>query len=84
MWAKIKSWFKSSETILWARAQMLVGALMATLTATDMSPLFYTGMPAKEQWIMWGIVFAQGFITELSRRARTETVDGKLVLREDM
>ena len=38
MWNKIKSWFKNSITILWARTQVLAGLIAALLLALASDP----------------------------------------------
>jgi hypothetical protein len=37
MFAKVKSWFKHSETILLARLQVLIGAVVQVIIVTDPS-----------------------------------------------
>lgn len=70
MWESIKSWFRHSETIFWARFQILIGALGTVLAVTDFSPLLATGMPTKQQVILFLVVLAQGVLTEYLRRRR--------------
>lgn len=61
----VRAWLKDSETILWARFQMLAGAIWTTLVQADLAPLLD---PA---WLtIWLIV--SGAITEIGRRARAE------------
>jgi len=38
MWDNIKSWFKNSATILWARIQVLAGIISASLIALTSDP----------------------------------------------
>ena len=61
MWTKITNFFSGSETILWARLQMLIGILMAT----DLSPV----LPA--DWLPFYVIVA-GAITEMMRRSRAD------------
>lgn len=63
MWPKIRVWFKDSETIVWARLQLIVGAVWAVLIASDLSSV----LPAK--WLPFWMIFS-GIVTEVSRRAR--------------
>jgi hypothetical protein len=70
MWEKIKAWFRDSEVIFFARLQMLLGAVITVLIATDLSPLLAAGMPTKQQLILAAIVFMQGVLTEYLRRRR--------------
>lgn len=67
-WSKIKAWFKNSETIAWARLQMLLGAIMTTISVTDPA-LFNQYVP--EKWLPIYIVVS-GVLTELLRRARAK------------
>lgn len=60
-WDKIKSWFKESTTILWARLQILLAAIWGVLATVDLSPVL------NPKWMAaWLIV--SGTITELTRR----------------
>lgn len=61
MWNTIRCWFKDSETLVFARLQILLGILMAT----DLSPV----LPA--EWLPWYIIIA-GVLTEFLRRARAD------------
>lgn len=58
-WNRIRVFFKDSETLVWARVQMLFGVIMMT----DLSPI----LPAK--YLPWYVIIS-GVVTELSRRAR--------------
>ncbi len=61
---KIKSWFKNSVTIAWARVQTVLGTVFAVLGAVDLSPLT-SALPAK--WAgVWLVI--SGIITEIARR----------------
>lgn len=66
MWSSIRKWFKDSETILWARLQMLGGAVLQTLAVTDPN-LFSQYIPSK--WVPV-YLFAAGIVTEFARRLR--------------
>lgn len=68
MWTKLKAWFKHSETIAFARLQMLLGAIMTTISVTDPA-LFNQYVP--ENWLPIYIVVS-GILTELLRRARAK------------
>lgn len=57
----IKNWFWRSETILWARAQMLVGVVWTVLSATDLSPVL------DARWLTYWLI-VNGVVTELLRR----------------
>ncbi|RUV82874.1 hypothetical protein EOA75_29945 [Mesorhizobium sp. M1A.F.Ca.IN.022.07.1.1] len=68
MWSKIRAWFKDSETIAWARLQMLGGAVLTVLSATDPS-LFNQYIP--DRWLPLYIV-GSGVLTEVLRRLRAK------------
>lgn len=63
MWDKFIVSFHANETIIWARIQLFVGAVWATLAATDLSPVLHG-----KYLTYWLIV--SGVITELLRRNR--------------
>ncbi|HZP70624.1 MAG TPA: hypothetical protein VFB29_11835 [Pseudolabrys sp.] len=69
MWVSIKSWFKNSVTILWARVQVLVGIVGAALVAV-MSDPSVTGAieTALQPKFIPYYVIAIGLITEIARR----------------
>jgi hypothetical protein len=76
MWEKVKSGaltfhrtFHSSAVILFARLQVLVGAIWAVLTATDLAPLI--GNP---KYVTAWLVFS-GVVTEFFRRSNTTVGD---------
>jgi hypothetical protein len=83
MWASIKNYvlafhatFHSSLVILFARVQVLIGAVWVVLTATDLAPLI-----GNQKYLTLWLVFS-GVVTELSRRQGTEVnEDNKLVPR---
>lgn len=60
-WEGVKNWFWRSETIAWARLQVLVGAIWTALSATDLSPLL------NPKWMTYWLIFS-GVVTELLRR----------------
>lgn len=66
MWQKLWAWCKRSETLAWARLQMLLGILAAALTYVDPHMLAGVLPPA---WLPW-IVLASGIATEYLRRRR--------------
>lgn len=66
MIAFLKKWFKDSETIFWARLQMLGGAIVAFLAMFDPS-MFYGHVPPG--WLPLYVV-TSGIITEFARRLR--------------
>lgn len=64
----IKNWFRHSETILWARIQILVGAIWTVAIATDLSPIL-NNPKYLTAWTLFS-----GIVTEYARRRGTETV----------
>ena len=68
MWDRIKSFFKHSETIFFARLQMLIGAAAVAVTYVDPA-VFQPVLGA--QWFPWFLV-ANGLATEYLRRRRDE------------
>jgi hypothetical protein len=69
MWNKVKSWFKNSVTILWARVQVLAGLATASLMALAADPNV-TGaiQTALQPKYIPFYVIAIGLITEIARR----------------
>ena len=66
MWSRIKTFFKHSETIFWARLQMVIGAVAAIIVYFDpglLAPVLPAG------WLPW-VVVANGIATEYLRRRR--------------
>ena len=68
---KIKTWFLHSETILWARLQMFVGAVWTVLSVADLSPVLNPKLLT--YWLV-----ASGVISELVRRRGSEVRNGVL------
>ena len=72
MWNKIKSWFKNSITILWARTQVLAGLIAALLLALASDPNVTDAIQTTLQpkYAPYYII-AIGLITEVARRRTT-------------
>ena len=68
MWQRIREFFLDSETIFWARLQMLGAAIIATLAAID-PMLFSSYIPTGYLPIY---IFISGIITEFARRLRAK------------
>jgi hypothetical protein len=69
MWDTIKSWFKNSVTILWARVQVLAGLIAASAMALAADP-DVTGaiqVALQPKYVPYYVV-AIGLITEIARR----------------
>jgi hypothetical protein len=65
--------FHGSETILWARINMFIGAAFAAAQATDLSPIF-----ANPKYLTFWLVFSN-LVTEMGRRRNAEyEPDGKI------
>ena len=69
MWNKVKSWFKNSVTIFWARAQVFAGLVVASLLALTSDPNVTGAIQAALQpkYIPYYVI-AIGLITEIARR----------------
>jgi hypothetical protein len=75
MWKKIRSWFSNSVTILWARTQVLVGVIVATLMALASDPNVTSAIQAALQpKLIPYYVIAIGLITEIARRRTAGSV----------
>lgn len=68
MWQAIKSFFKDSETIFYARVQALLGAIAAAVTIID--PQLVTPL-LSPQVLPW-FLLANGVATEYLRRRRAK------------
>ena len=66
MWQRMKSWFRDSETIFWARLQAFLGFLAVVATFVEPAALEPILPPS---WLPWVIV-ANGIFTEYLRRRR--------------
>lgn len=69
-WPALAQWFRDSETIFLARAQMLGAILLGGLNVMNWTPLLDTGLTAAQRWSVAVVLFAQGLITEVARRLR--------------
>jgi hypothetical protein len=66
MWERVKRFFKDSETIFWARLQMLIAAVITVLATVDPN-LFAAYVPTGYLPIY---IFVSGVVTEWARRRR--------------
>ena len=66
MWNHIKAFFSDSETIFWARLNLLIGVAAVALTYVE-PQMLKPVMPA--DWFPWLFV-ANGIATEYLRRRR--------------
>lgn len=69
MWDNVKSFFKRSEVIFYARLQALSGFVLAVLGSMDWSQLqtWDFTSPRQTAWLGIGLI-ANGTVTELLRR----------------
>lgn len=68
MIAAFRKWIKDSETIAWARLQVLLGVVIGTLMALDPQ---LVGAVLPEKWVPFWFLFS-GVVTEIARRARAK------------
>lgn len=76
--AKFRDSFHNSGTLIFARLQVLVGAVWLVLTATDLSPFFAGNPKYLTAWLLFS-----GVITEMTRRRGTRTDDDNHLVRKD-
>lgn len=69
MWERFKASFHSSETLVWARIQMVGGAILIAATQTDLSPFL------SNPKVLAGYVMINGFLSEILRRSNTVVAD---------
>lgn len=71
MWDKIKIWFHKSETIFWARLQVVLGILLGVLTYALQDPNFNSAIAAvvEPKYVPLYLI-GFGVLTELLRRYR--------------
>jgi hypothetical protein len=69
MWDKIKSWFRHSLTILWARAIALAGLMLAATQSVLADPSVSDAVQQllQPKYIPYYVI-AIGLVTELARR----------------
>lgn len=67
MWEKIKTFFKDSETIAWARIQAVLGFLALVLTYVEPTLV----APVLGDYAPW-FLFLNGLATEYLRRRRAD------------
>lgn len=68
MWNRIKTFFKDSETIFWARLQVLLAVIVGVITYVD--PSLVTGI-IPEEWVPTWLLIS-GLATEYLRRRRSD------------
>lgn len=82
-WDKVKAFFAYSWSILLARSEVLVGAVVVAVTQFDLSRILggiTTGLTWGQGMTIGGLLLIKGVISELGRRAGTVTLsDGQLI-----
>lgn len=68
MWARIKAWFKDSETIAMARIQVLLGAILSAIAVTD--PTIFSGIIGAKWFPLF--LLAHGVLLEYLRKRRSD------------
>lgn len=71
MFDKIAAWFKHSETLVWARLQVLFGLVLGTILVLD--PYLVSSI-LPENWAPYWLLFS-GILTELARRYRAKNLE---------
>lgn len=67
MWDRIKTFFRDSEVLAWARIQAALGFVALVLTYVD--PAMMSPLIGDVAWFPW-LVLANGIATEYLRRRR--------------
>jgi hypothetical protein len=88
LWDGTKAFFKRSETIFLARAEAVIGVIVAGVAAMDWSPLLSiagtsTGFTKQQLYGLGGLLVARGVLGEWARRRRTKEIEGHLVPTEE-
>lgn len=68
-WTYLHGTFHDSETILWARVQVILGAVWLGLSQADMAPIINN-----PKYLSFWMIF-NGAVSELLRRSREEFRD---------
>ena len=63
MWEFLRDWCHDSETIVWARLQLVLGAIWAVLSSTDLAAVLPAG------YLPYWLILS-GVVTEILRRSR--------------
>ncbi|WP_274626592.1 hypothetical protein [Arvimicrobium flavum] len=71
MWQRIKTFFKDSETIAWARAQAFIGTAANLITFVDPN-LVTAVIPVEYARLIAVYMLLSGLATEYLRRRRAE------------
>lgn len=70
-WTEVKAFFKYSETILLARAQILFGFVIAGVSNIDWTALSDFTSYKQSMWLAIGLVI-NGMLTEYARRRNSD------------
>lgn len=71
-WDKIKTWFKDSETIFYARLQVLGGILLAIVPTLNPVSWLDSALTPAQRWTAAGFAVINGLVTEWLRRRRAD------------
>lgn len=71
-WAKMKAWFRHSETIFWARVQVLSGLLVGVLPSLNPVAWLDAALTPAQRWTAAGFAIFNGLLTEYLRRRRAD------------
>jgi hypothetical protein len=66
MWTRIREFIRNSNTLCWARIQMLGAAVLAVIATVD--PMLFAGYIPTTYLPLY--IFISGVITEVARRAQ--------------
>lgn len=69
-WEKTKAWFKDSETIFWARFQVLAGVALAVLPTLNPVAWLDSALTPAQRWAAAATAIVNGLVTEYLRRRR--------------
>jgi len=65
---KIKAWFKNSETIFWARMQVVGGIMLAVIPTLNPVSWLDSALTPAQRWTAAGFAIFNGVVTEYLRR----------------
>ena len=74
MWENLMAWFRDSETIFWARVQVVGGILFAVIPTLNIMPILDENLTPKQRWTLAAWIVFSGIVTEAARRYRADDV----------
>ncbi len=69
-WQRVLKWCRDSETLVWARLQVVIGFAMAVLPTLNPVSWLDEAMTPKQRWVLALTAIANGLWTEYLRRRR--------------